>query len=65
MIFYAGADVIKARPGILLHQRVSCKPLCGILTQNKLIQLKQCNLTLEFELVSAADDVCYKDTDFQ
>ena len=44
--FYAEADEIKARPGIILHQRVSFKPLCGILTQNKLIPLKQGNLTI-------------------
>ena len=50
--------------GVTGQTRVSFKPLSGILTQQKLIPLKQGNLQFEFELVSDPDDPVYKDGDF-
>ena len=51
-------------PDIGDSRRVSFKQLSGLLTQQKLIPLKQGNLQFEFELVSDPDDPVYKDGDF-
>ncbi len=48
------------KPELQERYRVCFKPLSGLLTQNKLVPLRYGNLTLEFELVSAMDDVIYK-----